>query len=110
MIAALVLILVTTGLLFFLGATVGMIRFPNFFARMHAAGKGDTLSTLLILFGLALWNVQEFSMDNLLVSIKILLIIGFIFLTSPTTTHALTRAGYKAMGGQQDSEEGDPSL
>ena len=31
------------GLVFFLGAAVGMVRFPDFYTRMHAAGKGDTL-------------------------------------------------------------------
>ena len=37
------------GLLFFLGAAVGLFRFPDFYTRIHAAGKGDTLSSLLIL-------------------------------------------------------------
>ena len=35
------------GLVFFLGTAVGMVRFPDFYTRMHAAGKGDTLSTML---------------------------------------------------------------
>ena len=37
------------GSLFFLGATLGILRFPDFYTRMHAAGKGDTLSSLLFL-------------------------------------------------------------
>ena len=39
------------GLVFFLGTAVGMVRFPDFYTRMHAAGKGDTLSTMLMLAG-----------------------------------------------------------
>ena len=34
------------GLVFFLGAAVGMVRFPDFYTRMHAAGKGDTFDNL----------------------------------------------------------------
>lgn len=87
-------VLVSLGLLFFLGAVVGLVRFADFYTRMHAAGKGDTLSTLLILTGLALHHVQDFSAPQLLAAGKILFIIVFIFLTSPTTTHALMQAGY----------------
>ena len=39
------------GLIFFFGSAVGMVRFPDFYTRMHAAGKGDTLSTMLMLGG-----------------------------------------------------------
>ena len=42
-------ILAVVGLVFFLGTAVGMVRFPDFYTRMHAAGKGDSLSTMLIL-------------------------------------------------------------
>ena len=40
-------ILISTGLVFFLGTTIGLLRFPDFYTRMHAAGKGDTLSTVM---------------------------------------------------------------
>ncbi|MBE9541203.1 MAG: monovalent cation/H(+) antiporter subunit G, partial [Proteobacteria bacterium] len=36
---------------FFLAATVGLLRFPDFFCRLHATGKGDTLAVLLSLIG-----------------------------------------------------------
>ena len=48
------MILGVLGLLFFVGTSVGMIRFPDFYSRMHAAGKGDTLSTMLMLAGFGL--------------------------------------------------------
>jgi len=90
------IIAVLAGLLFFLGAVIGLVRFPDFYTRMHAAGKGDTLSTLMILSGLALYLlVQGFTLANLLVTAKILAICAFIMLTSPTSTHALMQAGYE---------------
>ena len=84
-------ILISTGLVFFLGTTIGLLRFPDFSTRMHAAGKGDTLSTVVILIGC----ICLVPMD-LLLAIKILLIINFIFIGSPTATHAMMDAGNKA--------------
>ena len=87
---------ILVGLVFFFGCVVGLIRFPDFYTRMHAAGKGDTLSTALILIGFALLAIhQEISLSTLLVAAKILGICVFIMLTSPTSTHALMRAGFE---------------
>ena len=90
-------ILILAGLLFFLGAAVGTARFPDFYTRMHAAGKGDTLSTILITSGAALQVLSHFDMahwTSVLVAAKILSIGAFIMLTSPTSTHTLMKAGY----------------
>lgn len=87
-------VLVVTGLIFFLGTALGVLRFPDYYTRVHAAGKGDTLSSMVIVLALAIYNLHDFSFDNLLVSLKIGLIIVFIFITSPTTAHALIEAGY----------------
>jgi multicomponent Na+:H+ antiporter subunit G len=92
----LVIILIVCGLLFFFATTVGLLRFPDFYSRTHAAGKGDTLSPLLILLALILYNFHEISLASLLVAIKILLIIVFIFMASPTATHAIIDAGYES--------------
>ena len=91
-----VIILIALGLFFFYATTIGILRFPDFYSRMHAAGKGDTLSSLLILLALALYNFHEINLANLLVAIKILLIVVFIFMASPTATHAIIDAGYEA--------------
>ena len=88
------------GLAFFLGASVGLLRFPDFYTRMHAAGKGDTLSTLMIMAGAAVYELNRLDpgegnvISVLFIVIKIMLIGGFIMLTSPTSTHALMKAGY----------------
>ena len=84
-------ILISSGVVFFLGTTIGLLGFPDFYTRMHAAGKGDTLSTVMILIGC----ICLVPMD-LLLAIKILLIINFIFIGSPTATHAMMDAGNKA--------------
>ena len=89
------MILAGAGLLFFLGAAVGLYRFPDFYTRMHAAGKGDTLSSLLILAGFALITLEGFSATDWLLVGKVLAIVLFIMLTSPTSTHALMRAGFE---------------
>ena len=39
-------ILIVVGLVYFLATSIGLLRFPSFYTRMHAAGKGDTLSTV----------------------------------------------------------------
>jgi multicomponent Na+:H+ antiporter subunit G len=83
------------GLVFFLGAAVGMVRFPDFYTRMHAAGKGDTLSTMLMLAGFACVTMEDFSMVSWLLFIKIMAVVLFIYLTSPTSSHALMRAAFE---------------
>ena len=69
------------GLIFFLGSAVGMLRFPDFYTRMHAAGKGDTLSTMLMLGGFGLVTMDDFSLGSWLLLIKILGVVLFIYLT-----------------------------
>lgn len=96
MLNALVICLILLGLFFFLGTSVGLIRFPDFYSRMHAAGKGDTLSSILLLSGLAIYHMHHMSFDSLLVAVKIIFICVFIFVASPTATHAIMDAGYES--------------
>jgi multicomponent Na+:H+ antiporter subunit G len=96
MMETIIVILTVTGIIFFFATTVGLLRFPDFYSRMHAAGKGDTLSSLLMLLALILYNFHEINLANLLVALKILLIVVFIFMASPTATHAITDAGFES--------------
>ena len=91
-----IILLALTGLVFFYTTTIGILRFPDFYSRMHAAGKGDTLSSLLMLLSLVLYNFHEVNLANLLGAAKILLIVVFIFMASPTATHAIIDAGYES--------------
>lgn len=86
--------LVCAGLLSFLGSVVGIVRFPDFYTRMHAAGKGDSLSSFLILSGFAVYELRDFSPASALVALKIVGIGVFVMFTSPVSTHALMEAGY----------------
>jgi multicomponent Na+:H+ antiporter subunit G len=74
------------GVFFIAVGSVGMLRMPDFYTRMHAAGIIDTLGAGLILLGLMLqagWT---------LITVKLLLILAFLWFTSPTACHALIRA------------------
>lgn len=99
-ISILSILFILSGLFFFLGAAVGLIRFPDFYTRTHAAGKGDTLSSLLVLTGFAIYQLRDFQSFStdwpiLLVILKLLGISAFVLLTSPTSTHALMDAGWE---------------
>lgn len=69
----------------FIGA-LGLLRLPDVFARMHAAGMIDTLGMMLLLLGMA------FQAGFTIVLVKLIMIAVFILYTSPTATHALSRA------------------
>jgi multicomponent Na+:H+ antiporter subunit G len=81
--------LLTGGIFGVLGG-VGLLRFPDFYTRLHAAGITDTLCAFLIIAGLLLQTGMA------LVSLKLLLILLFMIFTSPTASHALARAGLAA--------------
>ncbi len=76
------------GCFFIVVASIGIIRFPDFYSRMHPAGKTDTLGQSLILIGLMIY--EGFSM----VSGKLLIIVIFIFIANPIATHAIANAAY----------------
>ena len=84
------------GLFFFFGGAVGIIRMPDFYSRLHPAGKLDTLGIFAMVIGLAIYNLHHFSFGALLLSIKMFLIVFFVFLSSPTATHSIVDAGMRA--------------
>jgi len=89
-------LLIFIGLVFFLGGSIGVIRLPDFYSRLHSAGMLDTMGLLLSMSGMALYVLDHFSMGNLLSAVKIMLIVVFVFITSPTATHAIVSAGVRA--------------
>ena len=91
-----VTILLVCGLIFFTGGSVGIIRFPDFYSRLHPAGKLDTAGHFLMMSAMALFSLQEYSLQSILTAVKILLIVLFVYLTSPTATHAIVDAGVRA--------------
>jgi multicomponent Na+:H+ antiporter subunit G len=74
------------GVAFALIGSVGLLRMPDFYTRLHAASITDTLGAGLILFGLMLQSGWT------LASVKLLLILLLMWFTGPIATHALSRA------------------
>ena len=79
-----------TGLFFVLGGTIGVLRLPDFFTRLHAAGMTDTLGAELIILGLMI------QADGIQMILKLLLVGFILFVTSPTATHAVAGAAHQA--------------
>jgi multicomponent Na+:H+ antiporter subunit G len=90
-------ILMLIGLFFFMTATIGFLRFPDFYTRMHATAKGDTLGTLLFVVGLALYTLHHgLHWLGIVQSVKLISIAVFWFLASPTATHALLKSALES--------------
>jgi multicomponent Na+:H+ antiporter subunit G len=87
---ALALLLLAAGFFFILSGAIGVVRLPDFYTRLHAMGKCDTLGVALMTLGLAL--LEGFTMN----AMKMVLILVFVFLANPTATHALGRAAHRA--------------
>jgi multicomponent Na+:H+ antiporter subunit G len=79
-------VLIITGALAIIIGLLGVFRMPDFFTRLHAASIIDTMGTMLILLGLMLYSGVN------LVSIKLLLIMIFILITTPAAAHALAKS------------------
>jgi multicomponent Na+:H+ antiporter subunit G len=100
-------VLLAVGCLLALTGSVGVLRMPDFYSRLHPAGKTDTLGQLLLLSGLMLFAGQQ--MLGLLLAeggpddsgqllgwanilLKVLLLSALLFVTAPTSTHAIAKA------------------
>lgn len=79
-------VLLLAGSLFVVVGALGVIRMPDLFTRLHAAGLTDTMGAGLILTGLL------FQVGWSLVTLKLLLVLGFLWFSSPVSTYALARA------------------
>jgi multicomponent Na+:H+ antiporter subunit G len=75
---------------------VGLLRLPDFFSRVHAAGVTETLAAPLLLTGLMLQ--MEWSLDLL----KVMLILVFVLATNPTASHAMAKAALHGGLGPKD--------
>ena len=82
-------VLMLGGAFFLAVSALGLLRLPDFYARTHAVGKSETLGTILILSGLAVYNGWELG------TVKILFIVLFVLIANPTATHAIARAALR---------------
>ena len=101
-------LLAAIGVIFMLISAIGLVRLPDVFSRMHAAGKASTVgvSCLLLAAGVHFWNQDLF--------FRMVLLIALIFATAPISTSAMARAAYKTGSRKglrlQIDEMGDQEL
>ena len=79
-------IFIIIGSVFSVISAIGILRLPDVYTRMHAAAIGDTLALGSLAFGMMLqagWTI---------VTVKLSLILLFMFFAAPTTPHALAKA------------------
>jgi multicomponent Na+:H+ antiporter subunit G len=87
-----IIIIIISGLCLFIGSFlcisggIGILRFPDFYTRMHAAGVTDTLGSGMILIGLMVLST------DFLVFAKLVMVLLLTLLVGPTTSHVLAKA------------------
>ncbi len=79
-------LLLLAGVGFFLVGTLGILRFPDVYTRIHALTKADNLGLGLIVFGLLL------GADSVPVALKLLLVWGLALIASATAGYLVARA------------------
>ncbi len=115
--------LVLLGAAAAVSSAVGVLRFPDFYARLHAAGVGDTLGAGLVIAGLlVITTFQEggwlpalvngelaATKPGLLVCAKLISILLFLWISGTTATHALAKAAWTSGLEPWKREGGGPS-
>lgn len=74
------------GSFFMLVGAIGVIRLPDVYTRLHAAGVTDTLGAALLIAGMSLQAGLS------LVTVKLVLILIFLWFTGPVSSHALAQS------------------
>jgi multicomponent Na+:H+ antiporter subunit G len=82
--------LLVGGLFFVLVGILGVLRLPDFYARLHATSKCDTLGLALMVGGVALLTGAQWK------TLKIVLIVAIVALVNSTAAHALGRAAFRS--------------
>jgi len=87
---------IVAGLFFMLVGTLGVLRLPDVYTRLHAAGMTDTMGAGFLLLGMAFQTVIDMMHGETsywLVLVRLVFVYAFLLFTSPIATHALARAG-----------------
>jgi multicomponent Na+:H+ antiporter subunit G len=79
-------LLVLIGAFFLFSAGLGMLRMPDAYTRIQAGTKASTLGNMLVLVGLAFYHPGW--------SLKLVIVIYFVLMTNPISSHALARAAH----------------
>lgn len=91
-------VLLAAGSAFVIIGSIGLVRLPDFFSRLHAASVTDTLGAALVVLGMAVHAGLAPP------TIKLALIVLFLFFTSPTAAHTLAKAALH--GGLRPRQSG----
>jgi multicomponent Na+:H+ antiporter subunit G len=94
-------IVILIGAVFLFSAGLGMLRMPDAFTRIQAGAKASTLGNTLVLVGIAFYHPGW--------SLKLLIIVYFVFMTNPISSHALARAANAILGRAAQSATVDAS-
>ena len=78
-------ILILAGVFFYLAGSIGLLRLPDLYSRLHALTKADNLGLGLLMAGLALHSQDLFTM------LKLLLIWLAVLAASATSAHLIAR-------------------
>ena len=78
--------LILSGSFFVIMGAFGTYRFPDFWSRLHAASITDSAGAILLLVGMGIYS------GFTLIAFKLLAIGVFLFITGPTSTHAVANA------------------
>ncbi|WP_188206234.1 monovalent cation/H(+) antiporter subunit G [Alkalibacillus aidingensis] len=92
MIDIIVSVLLLLGAFFTLSGSLGILRFPDVYSRLHAATKAATLGVAGILLGAFVYLFVDVG----IVSGKLLLGIFFVLITAPISGHMISRAAYNS--------------
>ena len=82
-----IVVLASIGVLFSLISSIGIVRLPDVFSRMHAAGKASTLGVITILLAAGIFFPSQIVM--------VVVIIFLFLLTAPIATTTMARASYR---------------
>ena len=74
------------GSLFLFSAGLGVLRMPDTYNRIQTGTKATTLGTIMVLIGLAFLHPAW--------TLKLIILIFFVMLTNPVSSHALARAAH----------------
>ena len=99
LVEALVALLILTGAFFTLTGSIAMVRFPDFFLRLHGPTKATTLGVGALLLAFALF----FSWHEGQVRFQEALIMLFLFMTAPVSAHLLAKSALH-LGVRSDLE------
>lgn len=78
---------ILAGAVFLFSAGLGLLRMPDAYTRIQAGTKATTLGNMLVLTGIAFYHPGW--------TFKLILVIYFVLMTNPVSSHALSRAAYR---------------